>query len=195
MKAGFVKRFGAFLIDLFILSFIFSIVTVGNDVSSESSQNKLLDFQEKIESGELSDENMMNEYYDLFYDIQKSGLSSNVINVVLYIGYFVIFGYLNKGQTIGKKLVKIKVVNKNDDLPNIWNMLFRNIFIYGISTMLFSILFINIFDSKLFIYGYLVFAYFEFIIIIISFFMILYKKDGRGLHDMIAKTKVIEEVR
>ena len=33
------------------------------------------------------------------------------------------------------------------------------------------------------------------IVIIVSFFMIMYRKDGRGLHDIIAGTNVIEEVK
>lgn len=195
MKAGFVKRLFAFLIDSVVLSIIFSIITIGYVSNNNSIEDKLIGYQDKIENGELSEEALIDEYYNLFYTIQKDNRKDNIVNFVLYIGYFIIFGYLNKGQTVGKKLVKIKVVNNNGDTPSIYNMIFRNVFIYGLFTMLFSILFINIIDFKLFMNGYFILSYIECMIVIISFFMVLYKKDGRGLHDVIAKTKVIEEVK
>ena len=46
-----------------------------------------------------------------------------------------------------------------------------------------------------FTYIYTIVGYVEFFVIIVSFFMVTYKKDGRGLHDMIAGTNVIEEVK
>lgn len=195
MKAGFVKRLLAFLIDSVVLSIIFSIITIGYVSNNNSIEDKLTGYQYKIESGELSEEEVVNEYYNLFYNIQKDNRKDNTVNFVLYIGYFIIFGYLNKGQTIGKKLVKIKVVNNNGDTPSIYNMIFRNVFIYGLFTMLFSILFIDIINFKIFMSVYFILSYIECIIVVISFFMVLYKKDGRGLHDVIAKTKVIEEVK
>lgn len=195
MKSGFVKRLLAFLIDSVVLSIIFSIITIGYVSNNNSIEDKLTGYQDKIESGELSEEEVVNEYYNLFYNIQKDSRKDNTVNFVLYIGYFIIFGYLNKGQTIGKKLVKIKVVNNNGDTPSIYNMIFRNVFIYGLFTMLFSILFIDIINFKIFMSVYFILSYIECIIVVISFFMVLYKKDGRGLHDIIAKTKVIEEVK
>lgn len=195
MKSGFVKRLLAFLIDSVVLSIIFSIITIGYVSNNNSIEDKLTGYQDKTESGELSEEEVVNEYYNLFYNIQKDNRKDNTVNFVLYIGYFIIFGYLNKGQTIGKKLVKIKVVNNNGDTPSIYNMIFRNVFIYGLFTMLFSILFIDIINFKIFMSVYFILSYIECIIVVISFFMVLYKKDGRGLHDIIAKTKVIEEVK
>ena len=183
------------MIDSVVLSIIFSIITIGYVSNNNSIEDKLTGYQDKIESGELSEEEVVNEYYNLFYNIQKDNRKDNTVNFVLYIGYFIIFGYLNKGQTIGKKLVKIKVVNNNGDTPSIYNMIFRNVFIYGLFTMLFSILFIDIINFKIFMSVYFILSYIECIIVVISFFMVLYKKDGWGLHDIIAKTKVIEEVK
>ncbi len=105
------------------------------------------------------------------------------------------FATLNKGQTLGKKLLKIKVVNKDGEKPSIWNMLLRSLFIYNIVSALFSIIFVNILSVNTFTYIYTIVGYVEFFVIIVSFFMVTYKKDGKGLHDMIAGTNVIEEVK
>lgn len=164
-----------------------------NNTSEISS--KLLELSNNYSSGEVTDEEFINEYSELNYELQKSGIITNVVNLVMYVGYFVIFGYLNKGQTLGKKLFKIKVANKEGDVPSIWNMLVRSLFIYGIITLLYCVILINIIDKMSFLIGFLIVYYIEAIFIMIAFFMVLYKKDGRGLHDMIAGTNVIEEVK
>lgn len=195
MKANFTKRFGAFIIDTMLLSIIFSFITIGFVSDSSDISKELNDVLEQYENNEITIEEYTDKVVDLNYQLQRTNFMSNVVNVVLYIGYFIIFGYLNKGQTIGKKLCKIKVVKEDNDIPSVWNMIVRSLFIYGITTLLFSVLFVCILDAMIFTIGYLIVTYVEAILMIISFFMVLYKKDGRGLHDIIARTKVIEEVK
>ena len=74
-------------------------------------------------------------------------------------------------------------------------MIVRSLLIYGIFTLLYSIVFVNILDKYIFTYGYMLIDYITVIFVMIAFFMILYRKDGRGLHDVIARTYVIEEVK
>lgn len=196
MKASFFKRMGAFVIDYFIVLVIASLITMGfntnknNDLNSQMNQ-LISDYQnEKITIDEYKDET-----YKLNYELQKENMTINIVTITLYIGYFVVFATLNKGQTLGKKLLKIRVVNKNNDKPSIWNMLVRSLFIYNIISILFSTVAVNFLNINTFTYIYTTLGYIEYFVIIISFFMVIYKKDGRGLHDMMAGTNVIEEVK
>lgn len=196
MKASFFKRMGAFVIDYFIVLVIVSLITMGfntnknNDLNSQMNQ-LISDYQnEKITIDEYKDET-----YKLNYELQKENITVNIVTITLYIGYFVVFATLNKGQTLGKKLLKIRVVNKNNDKPSIWNMLVRSLFIYNIISILFSTVAVNFLNINTFTYIYTTLGYIEYFVIIISFFMVIYKKDGRGLHDMMAGTNVIEEVK
>lgn len=195
MKASFIKRLGAFVFDTLILSVIFSIITIGFINNNSNINKEINNVLEQYENSEITIEEYTGKVINLNYELQKNNFASNILNVVLYIGYFIVFGYLNKGQTIGKKIMKIRVVNNSQESPSIWNMIVRSLFIYGISTLLFSVMFVNIFDIMTFTFGYLIVTYIEAFLMIIAFFMILYKKDGRGLHDIIARTKVIEEVK
>ena len=195
MKAIFVKRLGAFIIDTFMLSIIFSLVTMGLSIDTNYINNELTSVLEQYESNDITIEEYSDKVIELNYELQKSTLVTNILNIVLYVGYFIVFGYLNRGQTLGKKLCKIRVVNSDGDRPSIWSMIVRSLFIYGIFTLLFSVIFVNILNKEIFTYSYVVVTYVESIFMIIAFFMVLYKKDGRGLHDVMAKTKVIEEVR
>ena len=195
LKAIFVKRLGAFIIDTFMLSIIFSLVTMGFSIDTNYINNELTSVLEQYESNDITIEEYSDKVIELNYELQKSTLVTNILNIVLYVGYFIVFGYLNRGQTLGKKLCKIRVVNSDGDRPSIWSMIVRSLFIYGIFTLLFSVIFVNILNKEIFTYSYVVVTYVESIFMIIAFFMVLYKKDGRGLHDVMAKTKVIEEVR
>lgn len=196
MKASFFKRLGAFFIDYFIVILIASIITMGfSNTSSEEISKKMNNLVSDYQSEKISIDEYTEETYKLNYDLQKSNLNTNVVSITLYIGYFIIFATLNKGQTLGKKLLKIKVVNKEEKKPSVWNMFVRSLFIYNLASAIFSVVFINFLGISTFTNIYTTIGYIEFFVIIISFFMATCKKDGRGLHDMMAGTNVIEEVR
>ena len=195
LKASFIKRLGAFIIDTMILSIVFSLITLGFNTDTNNINKELTSILEQYQNSEITIEEYSDKVTNLNYQLQKSSIVVNIVNVVLYVGYFIVFGFLNKGQTLGKKICKIKIVNKDNDRPSIWNIIVRSLFIYGMSTLLFSIIFVNILNNKIFSYGYTIITYIEAIFMIICFFMVLYKKDGKGLHDLMANTYVIEEVK
>ena len=176
MKASFAKRLGAFIIDSIILSFIFAIITMGLKLDTKSITEEVNNTLEQYESGDITTQEYLDKTLKLNYELQKSSLVVNGLNIVLYAGYFIVFGYLNKGQTMGKKICKIKVVNKKDDKLSIWNMIVRSLFIYGIFTLLYSVLFVNVLNKEMFGYSYVIVSYLEIIFMAVTFFMVLYKK-------------------
>jgi uncharacterized RDD family membrane protein YckC len=110
--------------------------------------------------------------------------------VLVSILYFGIIPWKWNGQTLGKKLFKLKAVNEYGENPKLFThllraiqnwatyfvgllgwVLFINIIVYSIVVMIGSVLF--------------------FIILLISFIMLLAREDGRGLHDLMTGTYVI----
>ena len=73
------------------------------NISSEEEQN-------------LDDLN--NKLIDLQYEYQQESKLASGISLLITFAYFTVFQFLNKGQTIGKKLLKIKVVNKEEKEPS-----------------------------------------------------------------------------
>lgn len=194
MKASFFKRISAYLIDYFIISLILTLIT--SSFSVDNSINKELnDVRNSYANEEITTKEYNEKVYKLNYKLQKSNLPVNAVSLVLMIGYYIIFGYLNKGQTLGKKLLKIKVVSKENSVPSIKAMILRTIFIFDFFTIIYNIIFVNFLDVNSFNIGYLILSYTVSLFIMVSFMMILYRKDGRGLHDMIAGTNVVEEVK
>lgn len=192
MKADFFKRIFAYMIDYFIILLVLSFITANINVGSDITE-KVNNLTNEYKNGNITIEEYNEEVLPLNYELTKRKLPVNVITCVIIIGYYIVFAYFNKGQTLGKKICKIRVVNDKGERASIWNILIRSLFIYGIITTLYSLISINFLDIESFNYSVSVVSVIECLFIVISLLMMLYKKDGRGLHDIIAKTKVIGE--
>ena len=187
MKADFFKRIFAYMIDYFIILLVLSFITANINVGSDITE-KVNNLTNEYKNGNITIEEYNEEALPLNYELTKRKLPVNVITCVIIIGYYIVFAYFNKGQTLGKKICKIRVVNDKGERASIWSL-----FIYGIITTLYSLISINFLDIESFNYSVSVVSVIESLFIVISLLMMLYKKDGRGLHDIIAKTKVIGE--
>ena len=192
MKANFIQRALAYLLDIFILSFIFSIITIGFKPNTEI-EKKYNEVYDDYINGEITAEQYLDEYTDVLYDMQKANALPNTINTVLIIVYFIVFQYLNKGQTIGKKLLKIKIVNEDKKDISLKQMLIRGIMIYSIlSSLINIILFFNV-SRKVYMTSYLSIGAIESLILFLSAIFILYRNDKKALHDIVSKSIVIKE--
>lgn len=192
MKADFFKRIFAYMIDYFIILLVLSFITANINVGSDITE-KVNNLTNEYKNGNITIEEYNEEVLPLNYELTKRKLPVNVITCVIIIGYYIVFAYFNKGQTLGKKICKIRIVNDKGERASIWNILIRSLFIYGIITTLYSLISINFLDIESFNYSVSVVSVIECLFIVVSLLMMLYKKDGRGLHDIVAKTKVIGE--
>ena len=192
MKANFIQRALAYLLDIIIVSLIFSIITIGfkPNTDVEEKYNEVYDNYIK---GEITAEQYLEQYTDVLYDMQKANALPNTINTLLIIVYFIVFQYLNKGQTIGKKLLKIKIVNEDKKDISLKQMLIRGIMIYSIlSSLINIILFFNV-SRKIYMVSYLSIGSIETLVLFLSAIFILYRNDKKALHDIVSKSIVIKE--
>ena len=194
MKPLLFKRLGAYLFDFIVVTFIVSIITM-NFKSNSDVINRMNELLIGTANGEIVLEEHSDELFELNYEYQKSIIPSTIVSIVISIGYFIVFAYLNKGQTLGKKIFKIKVVDRNGNNPSIWNMLSRSIWLYGILTGIINIVCLYVLNVKLFNYTSTIINYIYYGFIIICFFMVMHRKDGKGIHDMIGRTYVKEKVK
>lgn len=132
------------------------------------------------------------EYEEYYYKEKKLTVYRDIISLIVVVLYFVVFNYYMKGQTIGKKILKLKIVPVSpDEKLSIWNYLLRALILNGIIITLIDIIgFILVPKSAYFnFYSYLYVISYALEIAIIAF--ICFRSDHRGLHDLIARTKVI----
>lgn len=191
------KRIGAYLIDFVIISFISSILTYISFINPK--------YDEYIETSEKYTE-ILNDYYeddidinelnekiqDLSYDLSRTGYVYVIGDIVIAFLYFGLFAYFKKGQTLGKKALKIKIVsNKEDKELKPYNYFIR-VFILNNIILNIIILIGLCFSKSTYLKLYTIGANIDTILLIIIVLMIFFQKDGRGLHDVLAGTKVID---
>lgn len=194
MRATFFERVGAYLIDIIIVSIILNIICLGFNNYTSSTEKKIEDLDNKFLESEITNEEYLNEYKELLYDYQKENTLQSGISVALTIAYFVVFQYMNKGQTIGKKLLKIKVVDKTSNKEiSIIKGLLRSCIILSIISNLILLLIPYILNANVFIYSYLILIVLDGILVLTSAMFILYRKDNCGLHDLLTNTIVIKQ--
>lgn len=193
MKPISYKRVLAYLIDILIVTIIGSLLTMFIPVSSEykDASNELTIIMESYQDNKISKEEYLEKVNDISYVVSKEGVETLIITVALTTIYFVVFAYYMNGQTVGKKIMKIQIVSSENKKLKMNNYLIRSLFIDSILMNIISIITILLMNKTLYLKTYdiltTIFASLE----IVIFAMILFREDGRGLHDIIAKTKVV----
>lgn len=192
MKKTFFKRILAYLIDCIILFFTLLIIglfipTFGN---TNELNTRLTDLYEKYSSQEITINEFTKESQDINYDITKATYLSSIAGIVVYILYFAIYPVYNNGQTLGKKLLKIKVL-KNDDKPvNINSLFIRSLIPYGILMNLVLVILILFVNKSAYMSISGVLSSIHMFVLIVT--IIAMAATGRGIHDYLANTKVEE---
>ena len=126
------------------------------------------------------------------YEISKNSVISTIISIAIVIAYFGIFQFSMNGQTVGKKLMKLKVVKNKKGELNIFNYLIRCAILNGVIINLALIIFVNIFSANDFYMANYIVSNIQAIVEILILIMIFMTSDARGLHDYLAGTKVID---
>ena len=191
-----IKRISAYILDsLILLMFVSFLITPIqlNDKTvftefKEHSKEILdvtadyLELEKKVKSlGENSKKLQYKHRYSLYF------LSQKILTVLLTIVYFVIFPLFNNGQTLFKKIFKIKV-----EYDTILKYLLREEMARNFVLTSLILYFIASFNYSLFsLYlGYITPITLSFMII--NFIVFLVNKDNKALHDIIAGTNVVE---
>ena len=196
MKKPTLRRIGAYIVDIIVITIISSMfvrIEFLNPKYEEyqKAYNEYIDYAgEVMNNPEKVNDNDLN---DITYNLSKTGLATNVITLVVTILYFVGFQYINQGQTLGKKLFKIKVVGSKNDRPKFYQILIRALLINSIVTNAISEILISTLSKNAYMASSQYVQLVDMAIIVASFILIMFREDGKGLHDMIAGTKVVFE--
>lgn len=193
-----IKRLFAYLIDIMIVGFVASAlanIDVINPYINEYMES-YEKFSEKLSSinGENADEVISSDAFILQYkSTLKYSIYSTGISFVCYILYFVGFQKWNKNQTVGKKLMKLKIINKDSsDNINVWQYLVRTLILYNLIFGSINVCLSLWLNNKLFFTMSMIVSIIGYVITYLCYAMILFRKDGKGLHDLISKTEVVE---
>ena len=194
LKALFSQRFVAFMIDLILVSFITSLVTA--IIPTNSSIDKLYDQQVKIvenyTAGKITMQEYVNQLVDINYDIAKQTGIITLVSIAISLLYYVLYVYKNDGQSIGKKMMKIRIQKKDKEKELTMNdLLFGTMILQGTLVRIICFCTILFLDKDTYLATNSLLNLIQYSILIISFFLIAFTKERQGLHDMVAKTEVV----
>lgn len=136
-----------------------------------------------------------NEWYkDIYYKIEKNSILYFVLYLVAIMAYFVGFTKYTNGQTLGKKLMRLRVVNAKDEVKDVsvLSYIIRAIILYQPVLYLVKLVGINFMDRTMYFdvtnVIYTIQYYLELAVVLFA----MIRVDGRGLHDILAGTRVLQ---
>lgn len=191
------KRIIAYFLDILLVSLIVYGLSSLNFLNpgKEEYANKYTEYQEYYEQYQnnvISEETYKNIYIEYNYELAKYDISYMIINIVVLISYFGVFQFLLKGQTLGKRIMNIKIVNYKDKKLTIFNYIIRTLILNSIIFIIVKLIALLVLNAKGYYYTCYYMAQLDYVIQVLILIMIFLDKENRGLHDKIANTKVIE---
>lgn len=195
MKPLITKRFASYVIDMIIVLLIASVISSFIPTSEKVKQiTKNLNETLKVEENETTDiKAVYEEAAKINYELSKETVISTLVSICVYILYFIVLPVYNNGQTVGKRLMKIKIKNVNDSKLTMNNMLFREMILHNIFFNIVLTMLIIVLDKNNYLMFNTIIEAIQMLIFISTLVMIVVRNDGRGLHDLIGGTVVINE--
>lgn len=190
------KRIVAYIIDYLLITLIstslvyITFINPRYDEYVEASKNYNA-VAEQYYKQEITAKEFSKQINDLSYELNSNGYVYTIGNIIIIFLYYGVFVYFTKGQTLGKRIMGIKIVSNKGKELKLYNYFIRTFILNGVIMNLCTLIAIC-FKESTYITIYTAASNFDMILMIILFLMILFWKDGRGLHDILAGTKVID---
>ena len=187
-----IKRAVAYLID-FLIVYIIAAMIFSSPLfkDSYSSYQKASEdyFNYIIETG--SEELDYDIELQHLYDISKYSQPLMIINSGLIIIYFGIIVYMLNGQTLGKKIMKLKVVSIDKEKLNPNLFMLRAIILTNLLPKIASIISLALLGKTNWIIAENIITFVSNSVLFLIIGCMIFRDDERGLHDVICKTDVI----
>lgn len=128
---------------------------------------------------------------DYIYLLAKSGVLNSIITLACTLIYFGIIQYFLKGQTVGKKLLKLKVVSASKKSINILNYLLRSLVVNDVLLNAIGVVFLLLTSKTVYTRADNIISTLISVVEAVIIFLVLTREDQRGLHDILFNTQVI----
>lgn len=194
MSASASKRIIAYIIDFIFVSAILMVVSyfIPKNSNVEFLNNDMNNLTEQVLNSEITFQSYAREYSLYLSNIDKENVIYNVISVVVLLIYYVIVPVIFKA-TLGKYIMKLEIKHKDGKKLNLYNTFVRSCITEGMLYSLITIFLVQIVSSETYLINLIILGFIEFILVITSLFMILYKRDKRGLHDILSRSIVVDK--
>ena len=190
-NALFIKRLGALIIDVLLLSLIANLISgiFINEKDTKKLSNEEIQLLNDYSNNVIDSETLLENANSINYESSKLLIPYTIIYLFLSILYFVMYQKQSE-QTLGKKLLRIKIESEDDDLT-MNQMVIRGLIINGILFNIIELSLLLFLPKALYLNAYSSIELVKYSLYIVIAFMVMFRKDRRGLHDIICHTKVV----
>ncbi len=189
MKNIGLKRICAYIVDMLFVTTLLTLIIQISYINP--NYEEYLKYNNEYTNLILDDGSTNEEINQVSFDLAKNGVVYFVVEILIIAGYFVYFQKYTGGQTLGKKLLKLKVQNNDGTDISVKSLLIKAILLYGTIITIFNLLTIYFIDENTYYILNLITSNAAGLILWISAFMIIFKTDHKGLHDIISKSEVV----
>lgn len=191
------KRILAYILDLLIVTFIATLITnfIPKNDEYEQARKELIEVTEKQSEKEITSSEYQDSINNINYQINKSTVDITIITITISLLYFVLFNYYGNGKTVGKRIMNLQIVGINDRKVTINDYLIRTLIVNSTLANIVGVILIIALTKSSYIKYYNGFSTIFSLLLIATFICMSYRNDGRGIHDILARTVVIDTVK
>jgi len=188
------KRFFAYVIDYIIITVIASCLSAiplinTNIYEYRYTTDSILKLNENYLKNDIERDEYQSNYEQYLYEGTKQNLTYTIIKIALLLAYFGYYQY-KKGQTIGMKFLKIKVVGIKEN-PNLKTYLLRIIILDNIIFTVLKTLLVYIMTIDNYYSLYQLLTFIANLINFVTVILIIFSQNKRGIHDILSDTSVV----
>ena len=192
-SVGMKRRLVAYLFDMMVLMGILMLICYFLPESHNITVlNQEFDHvNDLLFSNNISFGSYLTRVASIMQELDKERILYSLINAVYIIVYFVIIPFKTK-KTFGMYLMRLKYESK-DGKFSVDDLLVRSMITCGLLYLLASLVLIYVLPSIAYFLTNIIFAIIQISLVVISFFMVLYRKDHRGLQDLWSRTVITRD--
>lgn len=200
------KRFTAFLIDMLLITILTSLISSLSYMNPyyskyEKAANEGVAYLQEVLGGgsNIDNEEYTNKISNINYQMTKYNSYTVLWYLIFYVLYYVLFQFYNGGQTLGKKICKIKIVREDGGKAGVLSYLVRGLFngctfFMGFNLFaIISLILVNTLNKTTFLNVNSYIELMSYTIQAVCLILYVVNKDSRTINDYISKTTVIDK--
>jgi len=187
-----IKRIKSFMIDFLILLAFFFLVQVMIPKTDyvkklEAEQNTIMEdyFAHRIHFQEY-----VSLYGDVFYESSLEGQIPYLLYIIFMLCYFIVLPFFWKGRTIGCYVCGVQIERFDQGPLHPWQLFIRYSIVFGLGYVFLNNLFLLLLPSSYYFICISIVAVFQFVLAIFSMMTVIFRKEKRGLHELLSNTEI-----
>ena len=194
MNAKFSRRLIAYLIDFAFIAAILMILAnfIPKSADFDYLNQDMNALTEQAMNNEITFESYLREYTTYLRAVDRINVLYNSISLAIVIIYYCVIPMFTS-CTLGKYIMKLKIVRKDKKKLSFYNLILRSVIDQALLITLISIVMAQLVSNKTYLITLFILGIIQILLVITSGFMILYRRDARGLQDIISNSKIVKK--